>query len=172
MSEYSERELVFPAIIAMGNASGKMSTTELISVLTDVLQPDGKDAQIIEGRGDSYFSQKVRNLKAHNTLGKHGYANTTDDGWELNETGWFLYEKVSSMLKKRGPMQACCQITQFHTLTFPPSVPSPLSFLLAYQARAKAASCANWPKPPIPKHTRKKKTDGKITAQKTLSSSK
>ena len=103
MSEYSERELVFPAIIAMGNASGKMSTTELISVLTDVLQPDGKDAQIIEGRGDSYFSQKVRNLKAHNTLGKQGYANTTDDGWELNETGWFLYEKVSSMLKKTRP---------------------------------------------------------------------
>ena len=103
MSEYSERELVFPAIIAMGNASGKMSTTELISVLTDVLQPDGKDAQIIEGRGDSYFSQKVRNLKAHNTLGKQGYANTTDDGWELNETGWFWYEKVSSMLKKTRP---------------------------------------------------------------------
>ena len=103
MSEYSERELVFPAIIAMGNASGKMSTTELISILTDVLQPDGKDAQIIEGRGDSYFSQKVRNLKAHNTLGKLGYANTTNDGWELNGTGWFLYEKVSSMLKKTRP---------------------------------------------------------------------
>lgn len=50
MSEYSENFLVYPSIIAMGKRSGSISTSDLIVELVDVLQPDGKDAQLLSGR--------------------------------------------------------------------------------------------------------------------------
>ena len=98
MSNYSESDFIIPAIIAMGKNGGTISTTDLISVLTDFFQPDGADIQIIKNRNDSYFSQKVRNLKAHNTIGKHGYANTTNDGWKLTKEGTNLYERLLDLL--------------------------------------------------------------------------
>jgi len=105
MSEYSENHLVYPAIIAIGNSGGKISTTELISILMDVLKPSGKDVEILSGRTDTYFSQKVRNLKAHKTLEKLGYANTTSDGWEFTVEGESLYEQISNMLKPQKPLR-------------------------------------------------------------------
>ena len=99
MSNYSESDFLIPAIIAMGEKGGKISTTELISVLTDFFQPDGTDIQIIKNRSDSYFSQKVRNLKAHNTLGKHGFAETTEDGWKLTNEGKLMYERLLGLLR-------------------------------------------------------------------------
>ena len=105
MSEYSENHLVYPAIIAIGNNGGKISTTELISILMDVLKPSGKDVEILSGRTDTYFSQKVRNLKAHKTLEKLGYANTTSDGWEFTVEGESLYEQISNMLKPQKPLR-------------------------------------------------------------------
>lgn len=105
MSEYSENYLVYPAIIAIGNSGGKISTTELISILMDVLKPSGKDVEILSGRTDTYFSQKVRNLKAHKTLEKLGYANTTSDGWEFTVEGESLYEQISNMLKPQKPLR-------------------------------------------------------------------
>ncbi len=98
MSKYSESDFVYPAIIALGKNSGEMSTTELISVLTEMLQPDGEDVDIISGRSDTYFSQKVRNLKAHKTLEKLGFAKVTDDGWALTEKGDNLYAQMRKML--------------------------------------------------------------------------
>ena len=98
MSNYSESDFIIPAIIALGKKGGKISTTELISVLTDFFQPDGDDVKIIKNRSDSFFSQKVRNLKAHNTLGKHGYAETTGDGWKLTNEGKLMYERLLGLL--------------------------------------------------------------------------
>lgn len=105
MSEYSENHLVYPALIAIGNNGGKISTTELISILMEVLNPSGKDMEILSGRNDTYFSQKVRNLKAHKTLEKLGYANTTSDGWEFTDEGESLYEQISNMLKPQKPFR-------------------------------------------------------------------
>lgn len=105
MSEYSENHLVYPALIAIGNNGGKISTTELISILMEVLNPSGKDMEILSGRNDTYFSQKVRNLKAHKTLEKLGYANTTSDGWEFTVEGESLYEQISNMLKPQKPFR-------------------------------------------------------------------
>lgn len=99
MSEYSENQLVYPAIIAIGKNGGKISTTDLISILTDVLKPSGKDLEILSGRSDTSFSQKVRNLKAHNTLGKLGYASATSDGWKITTEGEKIYKQISNMLK-------------------------------------------------------------------------
>lgn len=74
-----ERELVIPALrAAAASKSGEITTSDLIGVLTDQFQPDGKDAQIADGRNDTYFSQKVRNLVSHRTSGESmftkGYA--------------------------------------------------------------------------------------------------
>lgn len=99
MSEYSENFLVYPSIIAMGKRSGSISTSDLIVELVDVLQPDGKDAQLLSGRNDSYFSQKVRNLKAHKTLEKLGFASVTADGWKFTSDGQMLYDRICQMLK-------------------------------------------------------------------------
>ncbi|MBO7495062.1 MAG: hypothetical protein J6T98_00800 [Salinivirgaceae bacterium] len=71
----------------------------------EVLNPSGKDMEILSGRNDTYFSQKVRNLKAHKTLEKLGYANTTSDGWEFTVEGESLYEQISNMLKPQKPFR-------------------------------------------------------------------
>jgi len=98
MSNHTESEFIIPAIIAMGKRDGRISTTELISVLRVFYTPDGEDIAIIKNRSDDYFSQKVRNLKAHNTLGKLGYAISTENGWELTEAGEQLFEKLSDLI--------------------------------------------------------------------------
>jgi len=58
-----ERELIIPALRAASN--GEITMTNLIVKLTDEFQPSGEDTAIIEGRADSKFSQKVRNLVSH-----------------------------------------------------------------------------------------------------------
>ena len=69
MSRISEADLIIPALNAM-NASpnGTITTTDLITVLTNSMSPTGEDLNILENRNDTKFSQKVRNLKSHNTM--------------------------------------------------------------------------------------------------------
>lgn len=68
--------------------SGIISTSELISQLTTVMHPVGIDAQILDGRNDTYFSQKVRNLKSHKTLEKQNFATNYEDGFRLTQQGY------------------------------------------------------------------------------------
>ena len=75
MSEYSEPELVIPALRFIRDNSTGVTTTQMIEHLTDVLHPSGYDMEILQGRNDTHFSQKVRNLKSHDTLTKHGWVN-------------------------------------------------------------------------------------------------
>ncbi len=64
-----ESDLVVPALRLMSERpDGFISTADLIAELSEVFNPAGRDAQIIEGRSDTYFSQKVRNLISH----RHG----------------------------------------------------------------------------------------------------
>jgi predicted HNH restriction endonuclease len=59
----------------MNNSENKtISITELKNNLIDIFKPTGEDAQIAKGRKDSFFTQKVRNLKSHNTLVNLGFA--------------------------------------------------------------------------------------------------
>ncbi len=50
-----------------------LPTSDLNKECTGLFQPTGEDAEILAGRNDTKFSQKVRNLVAHYTLEKRGY---------------------------------------------------------------------------------------------------
>ncbi len=65
-NEYTEGEIRMATLVAL-NASktGRLTTTKLISALTDSMNPSGTDAQVAQERNDTYFSQKVRNLISH-----------------------------------------------------------------------------------------------------------
>lgn len=76
MGRITERELVVPALRTIANIPG-ISTSELIESLTEELRPTGEDAEILAGRSDTKFSQKVRNLVAHKTLDQRGPGYTT-----------------------------------------------------------------------------------------------
>ena len=67
--------------------SDYMSTSELIQQLESIMNPVGKDAETLSGRNDSFFSQKVRNLKSHHTLSKQGYAKEVFEGFIITSLG-------------------------------------------------------------------------------------
>lgn len=88
MARITESQLVLPALYLMSKSNeGYMSTSDLIADLTKVMRPTGQDAEILAGRKDTYFSQKVRNLKSHDTLVRQGFAIDYDDGFKLTELG-------------------------------------------------------------------------------------
>jgi len=75
MTVYSERELIVPTLAFLKQQPDGLTTTQLIELLSDALRPTGRDAQIIAGRRDTFFSQKVRNLLgSHRTLSELGFA--------------------------------------------------------------------------------------------------
>lgn len=82
----TEKDLILPALKLIADNPG-INTTMLIDKLTSIFKPDGKDAEIINGRNDTYFSQKVRNLKSHNTITPYTNYNHIKSSWELNEKG-------------------------------------------------------------------------------------
>lgn len=73
-----ERDLIIPALRAAAAAGGEIQMTALIEQMIDQFEPDGEDAEIIQGRNDSKFSQKVRNLVSHRetstSMFSRGYA--------------------------------------------------------------------------------------------------
>ncbi|WP_209121089.1 hypothetical protein [Alkalihalobacillus sp. BA299] len=83
---YSEKDLILPALKHIFLA-GKMTTSELIDALSIELKPAGRDLEKLKNRKDTHFSQKVRNLKSHNTLENTGYAIHNGDFWQLTPKG-------------------------------------------------------------------------------------
>jgi predicted HNH restriction endonuclease len=71
---YSESYLVLPALRLLRDSPRGLHTSELVEKLEQVLKPTGRDVELLEGRSDNVFSQKVRNLKSHDTLVKKGLA--------------------------------------------------------------------------------------------------
>ena len=70
----TETELILPSLYLMSLNNGVISTSELIQKLRDIMKPTGEDLRILAGRNDDKFSQKVRNLIAHRTFERFGYA--------------------------------------------------------------------------------------------------
>lgn len=72
---YSENDLIIPALnyLLLHKENG-LTTSELIILLSNELEISGHDVEILSGRNDTYFSQKVRNLVSHRTLENKGLA--------------------------------------------------------------------------------------------------
>ncbi len=67
---YTENDIRKEVLTALSNAKGgSRTTTELIDDLTSSMKPSGKDAEILDGRSDTHFSQKVRNVVSHRNQG-------------------------------------------------------------------------------------------------------
>jgi hypothetical protein len=94
MSRIPESALVLPALECIYDAGGRLSTTKLRACLTEKFGPDGEDAAILDGRSDTKFDQKVRNLKSHKTLSRLGWAVEYRGGFELTGAGRKMVQKI------------------------------------------------------------------------------
>ena len=93
MASITETELILPSLFLMDTWHKGITTSELIEELTEIFQPKGEDAKILDNRNDSKFSQKVRNLKSHNTFERYGYA-------EYKNSSFFITDKGKEFLNK------------------------------------------------------------------------
>ena len=84
---YSEPDLIIPSLVELNNNPNGLTTTQLIAKLRSRLNPIGHDVEIISGRNDDYFSQKVRNLKSHDTLTNRGLATYDGKLWKSTDKG-------------------------------------------------------------------------------------
>ena len=89
-----ERTIAQEALQLLAQAQdGFMTTTDLIAALDSQFEPSGDDAEILDGRSDTRFSQKVRNLVSHrstaNGLEANGYAiyDKGRRGWTITPEG-------------------------------------------------------------------------------------
>jgi hypothetical protein len=94
-----ESDLVLPALRFMAERkNGLITTADLIAELEALFNPTGKDAEIIEGRSDTHFSQKVRNLVSHkkNNFIAEGYAKhiTNLHALQITDAGKELLKKL------------------------------------------------------------------------------
>jgi hypothetical protein len=62
-----------------------MKTTEIIEAIEAKFAPVGEDGEILQGRQDTKFSQKVRNLKGHKTLESAGLAEVIYRGFRITQ---------------------------------------------------------------------------------------
>ena len=88
MAEITERELILPTLYLLSKEKSHfISTSDLITKLTEIMHPTGKDAMLLKNRNDTHFSQKVRNLKSHDTLTKNEFAIYENNGYVLSQKG-------------------------------------------------------------------------------------
>jgi hypothetical protein len=74
----SEADLLIPTLrILAAQPNGSMPTSNLIAELEHIFKPQGEDAEILEGRDDTRFSQIVRNMVSH----KAAEGNIVADGF-------------------------------------------------------------------------------------------
>jgi len=100
MARITEKELILPSLFVMNNKdSGEVTTSLLIKDLEDLIDIDEADKGIIRGRRDSYFTQKVRNLKSHNTLVNNNFATYNNGKFKITENGKNYLEDNQEQLK-------------------------------------------------------------------------
>ncbi len=67
MSCYTESQIAQVALDIIRRNPG-IRTSELIEQVRARMRPDGEDLEILNDRNDDKFSQKVRNLKSHDSI--------------------------------------------------------------------------------------------------------
>jgi len=93
MARVRENEIIIPALQAAAANGGSITTTDLIQEMEAHFQPSGEDVDIIDGRNDTKFSQKVRNLVSHRESGasmfSKGYAiyHADSESIEITDAG-------------------------------------------------------------------------------------
>ena len=102
MSRIPESALVLPTLHILYSKE-RVHTAQLIKLLRELLNPLGEDLEILAGRNDDKFSQKVRNLKSHRTLQKLGLAEIVKENgkefFSINNKGKELYLNKKDDLK-------------------------------------------------------------------------
>ena len=88
-----ERQLVLPALYVLNQQGGACDTTVPIQQLRALLNPTGEDWERLSGRADDRFSQKVRNLKSHDTLARNNWATHRDGRFAITGAGQAFLEK-------------------------------------------------------------------------------
>ena len=96
MSRVTEKELVLPALYCIKKYSN-VNTTKLIKLLTEFFSPSGEDAEILAGRNDTKFSQKVRNL-----VGSHYNTNTMSTYTYRGSDGCFHLTDIGKVFLDRN----------------------------------------------------------------------
>jgi len=87
MAVYSEADLVVPALQEISEHPAGITTSELLAALRRALRPTGDDLVLLKRRGDDRFSQKVRNLKSHDTLERRGFTTFTNGRYFITHAG-------------------------------------------------------------------------------------
>jgi hypothetical protein len=90
MPTYSESDLVIPALEIIAAHPHGLGTSRLSSLLRRKLKPTGDDLLILAARNDDRFSQKVRNLKSHDTLERRGLARFVNGRYYVTTAGQTL----------------------------------------------------------------------------------
>ena len=97
-----ESDLVLPTLRLLANMpEGFMQTADLITELEALFNPMGRDAEFLDGRNDTHFTQKVRNMISHrkgaNSFIANGYAKyeTNAHGLRITDAGRELLSKLN-----------------------------------------------------------------------------
>jgi len=70
-----ETDLLVPVLRLLDDSpTDSLTMTDLISMLEERFHPEGADAQMLENRNDTRFSQIVRNIVSHKTTGPNPIA--------------------------------------------------------------------------------------------------
>ncbi len=99
MARITENQLILPSLFLMSLSLSKgLTTSDLIPKLRDLLKPADEDLEILAGRNDDKFSQKVRNLKAHNTFERYGFAEYKGGVVSITDKGMkYLQENMDKL---------------------------------------------------------------------------
>lgn len=83
---YTEKELIYPALYFINKYDAEMNMSNLIDTLSQNLDISDEDREILFGRNDTRFSQKVRNLISHGTLTPY-FEYVDDKRYKINSLG-------------------------------------------------------------------------------------
>ncbi len=67
MSSYTESQIAAVVLDCIKSKPG-ITTTELIAEARQIMKPSGDDLEQLDNRNDDKFSQKVRNIKSHDSI--------------------------------------------------------------------------------------------------------
>ncbi|WP_281193029.1 DUF262 domain-containing protein [Erysipelothrix rhusiopathiae] len=85
---YKENELIYPALYFINKYNSEINMSELIEKLSSSLDISDEDSEILFGRNDTKFSQKVRNMISHNTLTPYiEYVDQESRHFKINNKG-------------------------------------------------------------------------------------